>query len=159
MTKQEYETRGTLTAKQVQARKDYYKKYNSTRRKFNIIGGIICGIAVYKLTPLLHIDLAQPLSDSDIMKIVISYGALLLALRLARQQIQKAFTPTDYYDIEVQKAAEQLTPEQAAQIIKEDAERMTAAKTDTNRANSLFIIITAAAVIGAYFLFKGGVLQ
>lgn len=154
MTRKEYAKKGTLTASQVQFREEYYKKYHSTRRKINVVGGIVCGAIVYKSLPYLHIDISQPLENNDIFKIMTVYMLLLFAFRLIRQQIQSVSTPTDYVDEEVLQTAESLTPQQAEQILKEDAERMNAYPKDKAKSNSLAFILCIAVVIALYYVLK-----
>lgn len=154
MKKQDYITKGTLTASQVQFRKDYWNRYHSTRRKLNIIGGIICGAIVYKAIPYMHIDLSQPLTSDDTIKIMAAYMLLLFTFRLIRQKFQAAFTPTDLYDADVQKAIEELTPQQAEQILKEDSERMDAYPKDKAKSNSFAFILCIATVCVVYYALK-----
>lgn len=158
MKKQDYITKGTLTASQVQFREDYWNRYHSTRRKINVVGGIVCGAGTYKALPYLHIDISQPLENNDIFKIMTVYMLLLFAFRLIRQQIQAVSTPTDYVDEEVLQTAESLTPQQAEQILKEDAERMNAYPKDKARSNiSAFVLVIAVLCVVYYVLKVKGV--
>lgn len=154
MTRKEYATKGTLTASQVQFRKEHFKKYHSTRRKINVVGGIVCGAIVYKSLPYLHIDISQPLENNDIFKIMTVYMLLLFVFRLIRQQIQAVSTPTDYVDEEVIQTAESLTPQQAEQILKEDAERMNAYPKDKAKSNISAFVLVIAVLCVVYYVFK-----
>lgn len=155
MNKQDYITKATLTDKQREFRAEYRNKYHSTRRKLNAVGGLVCGVITYKALPYLNIDISQPLTDTDVLKVCVMYGALLFAWRLFRQQIQGKNTPADYYDEEVKQAIDKLTPQQAVQLLKEDNERMTAYKTDKTRANGTACVLMVLLVIGTYLFFKG----
>lgn len=158
MTRREYETQATLTDKQRQFRRDYYNKYQSNRRKLNIVGGILSAVATIKALPLLHINPAQTLTDSDKLKAVTVFALCLILWRFIRQQIQKTFTPTEYYDSEVADEIEKLTPSEARQILKEDKERFDSYQKDKGRANLTHIFLIALSVIGVYFCIKGGIL-
>lgn len=159
MNRNDYINKGSYTDNIKQQKAEIWDNYHKSRRKLNIIGGILAAIVtVYYCTHKLGIDLQQPLTDTDKLKIGGMYLVFLFIWRLIRQKIQAAFVPQQVYGAEEQKAIEDMTPQQAKALLREWEELETSCKRDTSGRNAAALILIFSAVMLFAFALKGGII-
>lgn len=157
MNKQQWITASTLTDNQRNFKAEYYSRYHSNRRKYNIVGGILSAIVTICIDiKVLHIDLKQPLTDTDKLYTAFVFIALMFVFRLFRQRLQSINVSELPYTEEEKQAISEMTPQQAMQYLKADEQYNKQCKTGKHTGNATaFILIIVVVVAYAYAVNKG----
>lgn len=158
MNKNEFINSNVLSNRQREFKSELWDEYNAARRKSNVFGGIISAVAaIYISSKYLGCDYSGAISDTDKIKTAAVFIGLLFLWRMIRQTfMQKSFQRELPFGEEEKAAVEKMTPQDAADYLREKKEHKDSCKAAKNSGNGIAFLLILAVVLGyAYAVQKG----